>query len=83
MTQEELEAWRHHPTTKKVFKLLKDYREVFKEKWAEGTLNEPKLLAHYQIRCEVFKELEEINYVAFCNLYGWEVPETKTEQQED
>lgn len=81
MTQDELEAWRHHPTTKKVFKLLRDCREVFKEKWAEGTLDNPELLAHYQIRCEVFKIVLDLKYEDFCDVYGWELPETEVNQE--
>jgi hypothetical protein len=36
MTEEEFQAWRHHPVTQPFLKFLHDVREEAKETWASG-----------------------------------------------
>lgn len=71
----DFQAWRHHPVTRLVFKLLRDlqgdiYREAFQAFLAGGL--ETLQGAEYRGRYRLADELLDLEWAGLCQWYGYQ-----------
>ena len=79
LSQKEMETWRNNPTTKKYFKYLNDYRLMLADSMAsylyDGILIDHENLKECALRCEILKDIEDVEFDDIENFYKEEEKE--------
>ena len=88
LEQEEYEAWRHLPATRKFLRFLEEYREHLMELWAEGRfqrdLPESYVLQDSDAvaRAQIYKDLVELQFEDIYKFYHPQ-PQQQLNEEDD
>lgn len=84
MEAEQWTRWKNNPATKKFFKYIEDFRDQTAREIAatvaDGIAVPPEVMAATALRCEIYKDLEELSCEDISQFYK---PETEEDDEQD